>query len=60
VGVFANLALCYRWLAHGLKLSQIQYPAVLGLLLIVLGWQTITHTLILHMVMFCRRGRLEE
>jgi glycosyltransferase involved in cell wall biosynthesis len=57
IGVIANLVLCYRWWAHGLHLQQIQYPAVFGLLLIVLGWQTITHTLILHMVMFSRRGR---
>jgi glycosyltransferase involved in cell wall biosynthesis len=60
IGVLANFVLVYRWWAHGLHLYQIQYPAVFGLLLIVLGWQTITHTLILHMVMYCHRGRGEE
>ncbi|HUB25879.1 MAG TPA: glycosyltransferase family 2 protein [Tepidisphaeraceae bacterium] len=57
IGVLANLVLVYRWWRHGLHLYEIQYQAVFGLLLIVLGWQTITHTLILHMVMFCRPGR---
>ena len=60
LGFAANCALCYRWIHHGLHLSQIQYPAVFGLLLIILGWQTIAHMLILQMVMFSHPGRKEE
>jgi glycosyltransferase involved in cell wall biosynthesis len=59
-GLAANLRLCVRWYESQLKLTQISYPAVFGLLLIVLGWQTITHTLILHMVLFTRRGAADE
>jgi hypothetical protein len=36
-----TFALLYWW-AHHLTLEQISYPAVFGLLMIVLGWQTIT------------------
>jgi len=56
-GILCNLTLVIHWYRHHLKLQQISYPAVFGLCLIVLGWQTITHTLILHMVLFSRRGK---
>jgi glycosyltransferase involved in cell wall biosynthesis len=56
-GMVANVALVYRWYMNRLQLQAISYPAVFGLFLIVLGWQTITHTLILHMVLFSRRGK---
>lgn len=55
-GLVANVRLCIHWYANRLQLAEISYPAVFGLFLIVLGWQTITHTLILHMVLFSRRG----
>lgn len=56
VGLAANGVLCYNWMSHGLHLLQIQYPAVFGLLLIILGCQTIAHMLIVQMVLFSHRG----
>jgi hypothetical protein len=56
IGLAANIHLCFVWWANHLKLEQVSYPAVFGLLMIVLGCQTITHTLILHMALFSRRG----
>jgi glycosyltransferase involved in cell wall biosynthesis len=56
VGLAANLRLIVQWWSNRLRLPGISYPAVFGLLLIVLGFQTIMHTLILHMVLFVRRG----
>jgi glycosyltransferase involved in cell wall biosynthesis len=58
-GLAANVRLLFHWWANNLRLEQISYPAVFGLLLIVLGGQTITHTLILHMILFTRRGAEE-
>ncbi len=60
VGLLVNLRLLLQWWTHGLKLEGISYPTVFGLLLIVLGFQTIMHTLILHMVLFARRGGVGE
>jgi glycosyltransferase involved in cell wall biosynthesis len=57
VGLVANVNLCFHWWHNHLHLDQVSYPAVFGLLLIILGWQTITHTLILHMILFSRPGR---
>jgi glycosyltransferase involved in cell wall biosynthesis len=59
-GLAANVRLLFHWWANHLRLEQISYPAVLGLLLIILGMQTITHTLILHMILFSRRGVQEN
>jgi hypothetical protein len=59
VGMIFNLRLLFHWWSNQLKLEGISYPTVFGLLLIVLGFQTIMHTLILHMVLFARRGRGE-
>jgi len=56
IGILTNLRLLIHWWANHLRLSEISYPTVFGLLLIVLGFQTITHTLILHMALFARRG----
>ncbi|MGA2230300.1 MAG: glycosyltransferase family 2 protein [Tepidisphaeraceae bacterium] len=57
IGLVANIHLCFYWFYHHLHLDQISYPAVFGLLMIILGWQTITHTLILHMILFSRPSR---
>jgi len=56
LGILINLDMVYHWLINHLQLSQIYYNSVFGLLLIILGIQTITHTLILQMVLFSRRG----
>jgi len=54
IGFILNLTLIAQWLSNGLRLEQISHPAVLGLLLIILGFQTVTHTIILQMI---SRGR---
>jgi glycosyltransferase involved in cell wall biosynthesis len=50
LGLVPNVALLIDWLEHGLRLSDISHPAVLGLALIVLGFQTFAFTLLLHIV----------
>jgi glycosyltransferase involved in cell wall biosynthesis len=42
-------ALVYRYLSHGLRLEAISHPAILGLLLIILGFQTFCFTLLMEM-----------
>ena len=41
--------LVYRYLKHGLRLEAISHPAILGLLLIILGFQTFCFTLLMEM-----------
>jgi glycosyltransferase involved in cell wall biosynthesis len=48
-GVMLLGALVYRYLSHGLRLEAISHPAILGLLLIVLGFQTFCFTLLMEM-----------
>ena len=55
-GAVPEVILLVRWLGHGLKLTAFQYSSVLGLLLIVLGFQTFGFTLLLHMI-GRRKGR---
>jgi glycosyltransferase involved in cell wall biosynthesis len=55
VGVILDLILTLHWIARGLRLQEISHPAVLGLVLIILGFQTITNTLIMHMVLNSRQ-----
>ena len=55
LGIFIDLALGIHWIANGLRLEEVSYQGVLGVLLIILGFQTITHTLIMQMVLFSRR-----
>ena len=50
VGVVLNLVLVLIWLRSGLKLADYYHTGVLGLLLIILGFQTFTFTLILNMI----------
>ena len=53
-GIILDLTLMFHWIARGLRLEEISYVGVLGLTLIILGFQTITHTLIMHMVLNSR------
>jgi glycosyltransferase involved in cell wall biosynthesis len=57
-GVILELALTLQWIAKGLRLEELSHPAVLGLMLIILGFQTISHTLIMHMVLNSRRSQV--
>jgi hypothetical protein len=41
--------LVYAYLNHGLRLQAISHPAILGLLLIILGFQTFCFTLLMEM-----------
>jgi glycosyltransferase involved in cell wall biosynthesis len=58
VGAVPEVVLLMRWISHGLALSSFQYSSVLGLLLIILGFQTFAFTLLLHMM--GRRHELER
>jgi hypothetical protein len=57
-GIIPNLVLLIRWLSHHFHLPAIQYSAVFGLLLLILGFQTFGFTLLLHMM--GRRSRLQR
>jgi glycosyltransferase involved in cell wall biosynthesis len=48
-GVMLLTTLVYRYLNHGLRLEAISHPAILGLLLIILGFQTFCFTLLMEM-----------
>lgn len=50
-GIATCSILLFRWLGGGLRLDEIQYTAVFGLLLIILGFQTFTSTLLLRMIL---------
>ncbi len=41
--------LAWRYISHGLRLESLSHPAILGLLLIILGFQTFCFTLLLEM-----------
>jgi hypothetical protein len=49
---FAGLVLLgnltYHYLKHGLQLEAISHPAILGLLLVILGFQTFGFTLLME------------
>jgi glycosyltransferase involved in cell wall biosynthesis len=49
IGLLLVGTLVWRYVEGGLRLSQISYPAILGLLLITLGFQTFGFTLLLEM-----------
>lgn len=59
LGIILDLGLTVHWIARGLRLEEISHPAVLGLMLIILGFQTITNTLIMHMVLNSRRSKAD-
>ncbi len=49
IGLILSSVLVVRYLAGGLRLAEISYPAILGLLLIILGFQTFCFTLLIEM-----------
>src|SRR5665213_4566370 len=49
VGLLLVGSLVWSYIGKGLKLEQLSYPAILGLLLIILGFQTFAFTLLLEM-----------
>jgi glycosyltransferase involved in cell wall biosynthesis len=49
VGVMLLGTLVYRYVKLGLKLESVSHPAILGLLLIILGFQTFCCTLLMEM-----------
>ena len=55
IGVALDFILVIRWLRGGLKLSEISYQGVLGLFLIITGFQTLAFTLMMEMI--CSRRR---
>jgi hypothetical protein len=48
-GAMLLATLVYRYLKHGLRLDAVSHPAILGLLLIILGFQTFCFTLLMEM-----------
>ena len=55
-GVAFNFTLVYTWFRDDFRLSELNHPGVFGLLLIVLGFQTFTSTLVFQMIAR-RRGQ---
>ena len=49
IGILLEAMLVDRYIHQGLKLTAISYPSILGLLLIILGFQTFGFTLLLEM-----------
>lgn len=49
-GLVLDFWLLFTWLSRGLRLAELSFPGIMGLMLIVLGFQTFAFTLILHMV----------
>ena len=49
IGLILSGVLVVRYFAGGLKLSEISYPSIFGLLLIILGFQTFCFTLLIEM-----------
>jgi glycosyltransferase involved in cell wall biosynthesis len=50
LGGLLNGTLLLTWIHHGLRLSRVSHPALFGLLLIILGFQTFVFTLLFHMI----------
>jgi len=57
IGILLEMDLSLNWILQGLRLQEMYYSSVFGLLLIILGFQTITSTLVLQMVAGSRRLR---
>jgi glycosyltransferase involved in cell wall biosynthesis len=49
VGLLLVSTLAWHYVAHGMRLATISHPAILGLLLVILGFQTFCFTLLLEM-----------
>jgi hypothetical protein len=56
VGIGFNSTLVYTWIRNDFRLSELNHSGVFGLLLIVVGFQTFTSTLVFQMIAQ-RRGR---
>jgi hypothetical protein len=50
VGTAIDFNLLLKWLQGGLRLAQISYSGLLGLLLTILGFQTFVFTLLFQMI----------
>jgi len=50
IGLGCDVALVYTWIQNDFRLSELNHPGVFGLLLIVLGFQTFTSTLVFQMI----------
>jgi glycosyltransferase involved in cell wall biosynthesis len=50
IGMALLATLVYRYLKHGLRLETISHPAILGLLFVVLAFQTFGFTLLVEMI----------
>lgn len=50
-GLLLNLNLTFLYIQSGLRLAHVYYPGVFGLLLMILGFQTFTFTLIIQMIL---------
>jgi glycosyltransferase involved in cell wall biosynthesis len=51
VGFALNMVLLVTWFRSDLLLKDLYHPGIFGLLLIILGFQTFTFTLLLHMLL---------
>ena len=49
-GIGFNATLVYTWIHNDFRLSDLNHPGVFGLLLIVLGFQTFTSTLVFQII----------
>ena len=49
-GLVLDLILLVNWVANGFRLTDLSYFGVFGLLLIVLGFQTFTFTILVQML----------
>lgn len=56
IGIAFNSTLVYTWIRNDFRLSELNHSGVFGLLLIVMGFQTFTSTLVFQMIAQ-RRGR---
>ena len=56
IGIGLNSTLVYTWIRNDFRLSELNHPGVFGLLLIVMGFQTFTSTLVFQMIVQ-RHGR---
>jgi hypothetical protein len=50
VGFILNAVLFVHWIRGGLLLQEISYPGLFGLMLLILGFQTFTFTLLFQMI----------
>src|SRR3954468_23805133 len=60
VGIVLLSALVYRYLTHDFRLYEISHPAIFGLLLLIVGFQTFCSTLLLEMAQRVVPGQRRE